>query len=225
MHLFSPFRVMQQMNVILVSSDYSFLDRLGDIRFGFDLSSIQRTLYASEWSPSQAYSVMANDWEVDKRLAKAMIDHFGGNVRDIYLQLRELSVRGASYIPGFHTQTDDVQSCLAFPCNGERMRELLVQLAENGFVPLLDRKEAEVLAICKYNVGGIVKRQQSIVIGLPNEVWGDYTVALVPYKQSIRLVIAKVLDQRALISTDHHHLELYGFANHQNKKTRMSILE
>ena len=73
------------------------------------------------------------------------------------------------------------------------MRELLTQIAEKGFAPIDNFMDPEAAVIGEYNVGGLV--HSSDIIGLPhhvNEGRGS-TQGLIPYKHSIRLIIAKVL--------------------------------
>ena len=75
------------------------------------------------------------------------------------------------------------------------MRELLTQIAENGFALLKDKDDREAEVIRKHNVGGLVQRESDKVIGLSADAWGEHGIGLVPYKQSVRLVIAKVLEE------------------------------
>ena len=70
------------------------------------------------------------------------------------------------------------------------MRELLTQIAENGFAPVCNYREADVIA--KYNVGGLVSCG-SQVIGLPSDVWRGSFHGLIPSTQGMRLLIAEVL--------------------------------
>jgi hypothetical protein len=77
------------------------------------------------------------------------------------------------------------------------MRELLTQIAEKGFAPLSDETEPVAEFISEKNVGGLVQRQRATVTGFP-DVWGEHEIGLIPYKQSIRLVIAKVLEMHLL---------------------------
>jgi hypothetical protein len=70
------------------------------------------------------------------------------------------------------------------------MRELLAQIAENGFAPISKKTDPVAEFTSEKNVGGLVQRQRAIVIGLPNDVWGEREIGIIPSKQSIRLVIA-----------------------------------
>jgi hypothetical protein len=51
------------------------------------------------------------------------------------------------------------------------MRELLTQIAENGFAPISDKEDCEAEVISKNNVGGRVQRESANIIGLPHVVW------------------------------------------------------
>jgi hypothetical protein len=75
------------------------------------------------------------------------------------------------------------------------MKEVLTQIAENRFAPLSDKTDPAAEVIGKKNVGGLVQRQRATVIGFPDDVWGNNDkIGLIPSKQSIRLVIAEVLE-------------------------------
>jgi hypothetical protein len=83
------------------------------------------------------------------------------------------------------------------------MRELLTQIAENGFAPLSRETDPVAEFISENNVGGLVQRQLATVIGLPNDVWVDHDIGLIPSKQSIRLTIAKVLETHPEVLVTH----------------------
>jgi hypothetical protein len=59
------------------------------------------------------------------------------------------------------------------------MRELLTQIAVNGFAPISDKENREAEVISKYNVGGLVSRG-SQVIGLPHDVRVGNRTGLIP---------------------------------------------
>jgi hypothetical protein len=206
--------------VLFVSSDYSLLDRLGDPHLGFDRSDIQHLIYAGEISPDKMFSLLTEQWGVGVDLAASLMDHFGGNIYDIYLQLSELGWKGMRYCPGFHSQLESVLQCLSDGGDRVRMRELLTDVAEHGFSPVHDSTDAVAQVICKYNVAGLVRRQQATVIGLPDSVWGNYTVGLIPVKQSIRLVIAKALDRR--VHNTSEIVQMCETSSQPNKKAKVS---
>lgn len=208
--------------MIFVSSDYSLLDRLGDPRLGFDKSDVQHLIYAGEILPDKMFSLLTEQWGVGADLATSLIDHSGGNIYDIYLQLSELGRKGVRYCPGFHSQSDSVLQYLSDGSDRVRMRELPTELAEHGFSPVHDSTDAVVQLICKHNVAGLVRRQQATVIGLPDSVWGNYTVGLIPVKQSIRLVIANALDRRVHKTSEIVQVQVYEASSQPNKKAKLS---
>ena len=183
-----------QLNVVLVSTDYSFPYRLGDDpRLGFNIVDIASYIFAGEVPPNKMYELLTTKWGIPHNLAIALIDHYGGHIYDIGLKLQELEFKKEDIIPNFSDQSSNVFQCLQFDGDKKRMRELLSQIAEKGFAPLGNIKDREAEIICKYNVGGVVRKQAANVIGLPDTMWGEYEYGLIPYKQSIRLVIAKQL--------------------------------
>ena len=182
-----------QLNVVMVSSEHAFPYRLGDPRLGFNVGDITRFIFAGEVPPNKMYELLTIRWGIQHNLAIALIDHYGGHIYDILLKLQELKLKKEDIIPNFSDQSSNVFECLQFDGDKPRMRELLSQIAEKGFAPLRNIEDREAEIISKYNVGGLVRKDLSDVIGLPDAMWGEYEYGLIPYKQSIRLVIAKQL--------------------------------
>ena len=77
------------------------------------------------------------------------------------------------------------------------MRETLRQLAIKGFVPLVDIEDPVTNVINEYNVRGVIGKS-SKTVGLSRQVWkGNACVyGIVVSKQSMRLVIAKILGHK-----------------------------
>ena len=180
------------MNVILTSSEHVFPYSLRDL--GYNLLDITGFIYAGEVPPDKAFELLTKKWCVGHNLAVALIDHYGGNLYDISEQLIQLKRKGENLDARSQVQANAVLKCLKFDGDKRHMRELLTQLAENGFAPICDVQDPEAEVISKFNVGGVVQRQNATVIGLPVAVWGKHRLGLVPSKQSIRLVIAEVLE-------------------------------
>ena len=131
-----------------------------------------------------------------------LIDHIGGNIYNVYRNLIELNDKGEDYCGVSQEETNNVQSCLKFNGDKKRMRKLLTQIAEKGFAPLSNLKDPEAEVISQNNVGGLVHRDQVTVIGLPDHVWGENTIGVVASKQSIRLIIARVLHMNPELIAD-----------------------
>ena len=108
--------------------------------------------------------------------------------------------RSGSFEPGIQMNTDNVKRCLKYAVDKPRMRELLTQIAVNGFAPIDDIDDSEAEIISKHNVGGQVQKERSTVIGFPVEMWGKHEICLIPATQSIRLVIAKVLENNPVLA-------------------------
>ena len=180
--------------MILTSSEHSFPYRLGNPRLGFNKDSFTRIIYAGEVSPHQMLELLTTKWGVGDNLAVALVDRYGGHIYNIYLKLIQLKRDREMFDSGSLQPNDDVQSCLDFNGDKKRMRLILTQLAENGFAPLSKSNDPVAEFISTHNVGGFVKNLDAIVIGLPVDVWGKHKMGLIPSKQSIRLVIAEVLE-------------------------------
>jgi hypothetical protein len=158
-------------------------------------------IFAGEVPPNKMYELLTTKWGVGRNLAATLIDYYGGHVYDILLKLEELNSMGERFIPGSQMQAINVQMCLDFNGDKPHMRELLTQIAVNGFAPINTNKttnrEAEIIS--EYNVGGRVQFEKATVIGLPADVRGKYKMGLIPSKQSIRLVIAEVLEENPVL--------------------------
>ena len=75
------------------------------------------------------------------------------------------------------------------------MIDYLKQLVIKGFVPLEDRDDEIAKIISNFGIGGVISKT-SDVIGFDYNIWKQYPdveYGIVPAKQSIRLVIAKVI--------------------------------
>ena len=181
--------------MILTSADHAFSHRLGDKRLGFNTMDITQLIFAGEVPPDKMYELLTKRWGMGHNLAVAFIDHYGGHIYDIFRRLEQLNSKGEDFVAMSQAQTDDVQMCLDFDGDKKHMRELLTQIAEKGFAPLGKKTDREAEVISQYNVGGLVQRDQAVVVGLPAHVWGENTIGLIASKHSIRLVIARVLHE------------------------------
>ena len=172
------------------------------------MAHLRNFVYVGEVPPDKMYELLTTKWDVGDNLATALIDHYGGHIYDVILKLNELNssfmYAGTPYKPlgisekfcaELQWQADGVMECLQFNGDHAHMRELLTQIAENGFALLKDKDDREAEVIRKHNVGGLVQRESDKVIGLSADAWGEHGIGLVPYKQSVRLVIAKVLEE------------------------------
>jgi hypothetical protein len=157
-------------------------------------------IFAVEVPPDKIFELLTTRWGVGRNLAATLIDCYGGHVYDIFLKLKELNSMGDSFVAGIQMHANNVQMCLDFDGDKLRMRELLTQIAVNGFAPIKKLTDREAEIISKNNVGGLVQKDRAMVIGFPAEVWGKYVMGLIPSKQSIRLVIAKVLEDNPVLA-------------------------
>jgi hypothetical protein len=67
----------------------------------------------------------------------------------------------------------------------------LQQMAAHGFAPVARTRDPVVEMIVRSNIGGIVTKTRSIVVGLPDTIWKDDIVnGLVPTSESARNLIA-----------------------------------
>ena len=164
------------------------------------MADVNKFIFAGEVPPNKMYELLTTRWGVGHNLAVTLIDYYGGHIYDIFSKLKELNKKGDILLPGSQLQADSVLECLAFDGDKRHMRELLTQIAEKGFAPLRSKKDPEAEVISKNNVGGVVQFEKATVIGLPTAVHRDHKMGLIPSKQSIRLVIAEVLEENPVPS-------------------------
>jgi hypothetical protein len=63
-------------------------------------------------------------------------------------------------------------------------------MAERGFAPVAKPDDKVVEMIVRSNIGGIITKQGSKVVGLPTSIWMQGVAGLVPISESARNVIA-----------------------------------
>jgi hypothetical protein len=185
--------------VILTSSEHVFPYSLTDIKLGFNILNLTGFIFAGEVPPDKMYELLTKRWGAGHNVAITLIDHFGGHIYDIHEKLKELNIKRETFRPGKQSQADSIKLCLGFHGDKKRMRFLLTQIAEHGFAPISEKNDPLAEIISENNVGGLVQFESATVIGLPAAVWGVHEIGLVPSKQSIRLLIAKVLEDNPLL--------------------------
>ena len=187
------------MNVILVSSDHDFPFQLVEQEeLGFSIQNLNEFIFVSEVSSKDMYQLLTSKWGVGDRLAVTLIDHYGGNIWDVYRALIRLKNEREEFHAFDSRTSNQVIECLHWKGNQDsdhlKMVEYLRQLAVTGFCPIEDSDDPIAKVISAHNVGGVVMRG-AVIIGLPNEVWTstDCEDGIVPSKQSVRLAIAEQL--------------------------------
>ena len=127
-----------------------------------------------------------------------LIDHYGGNIWDVYQALLRLSTDRESFYAGDPFISSQVIRCLKWKGNQdgdhEKMVEALRQLAVAGFCPIDEYDDPIANVISANNIGGVVFKG-TVIIGLPIEMWKSTNCkfGIVPSKQSVRLAIAEEL--------------------------------
>jgi len=190
------------MNVILVSSDYSFPFRLQNPRFNFNPDDVTQVIYAGEVPPNEMLlTLLMGQWGIKSNLATALVSLYGGHVYYTFQAVIKLLALQNEFWVFDPDHSSKVIRCLNVDtADRHRMVEVLAQLAERGFAPLETADKLLAEAISLHNVGGVVKKSIA-TIGLPYELWGDSEWGVVPASQFMRLVISKVLYSRGLIFT------------------------
>jgi hypothetical protein len=186
------------LNVILVSSEHAFPFKLVEQKLGFSINNFGKFIFAGEVSPKDMYQLLTTKWGVGDRLAVTLIDHYGGNIWDVYQALIRLSKEREDFYAVDPLTSSQIIKCLNWKGNQDRdhekMVEALRQLAVIGFCPINEYDDPIANVISANNIGGVVMKG-SVIIGLPKEVWKstDCMYGIVPSKQSMRLAIAQQL--------------------------------
>ena len=127
---------------------------------------------------------------------------YGGHIYDVKEALRRLYLEKENFDYFFDSQaSSDVQQCLDWKFHDEsdnlRMHDTLWQLSIRGFVPLAKIDDPVANFISENIVGGVI-RKSGMTVGLSRQVWKDnmFEYGIVTSKQSIRLVIAKILGDK-----------------------------
>ena len=193
-----------QMNILLVSSDYSFpyvLEKLG-----LNILDIQTRIYAGEASPARTYELLTTRWGVGPHLATALVEHCGGHLWDIEVTLRAFRRLGRFNVfinPELYACVDRCLDAVAGDdkCTA-RMITTLRTLGERGFHAVDNCEDPVVQHIGRCAVGGLVK-QGSIICGFDWAAHGGdrWKFGLVPTRSSMRLAIANVLHRRGLLES------------------------
>lgn len=187
----------KKLNVVLVSSEHSFPFRLANPSLSFNIINITKFIFAGEIPPKNMYSLLTEQWSIGENLALAVMSHFGGHIYDSFLALKSLDENNEEVFLNaslYSSVRHCLQQCLGDSKKEKEMKRLLTEMAVKGFVPIQDENDPLAEIISKNNVGGVVRRDSN-VIGLSKNVWDGYKYGLIPSRNSIRLVIAKILTE------------------------------
>lgn len=186
--------------MVLVSSEHAFPYRLLDPKVDFNLDNFNGYIYAGEVPPNDMFDLLTTKWGVEPNVALALINLYGGHVYDIKEVLSRLHLHREKFDYFFGSNlSGNVLKCLKWKIEKEdtaRMRNTLRQLAITGFVPLEDIDDPVAKVISINNVGGVIQKS-GLAVGLNRQVWEQtkFEYGIVPSKQLMRLVIAKMLEE------------------------------
>ena len=126
-----------------------------------------------------------------ENLARLLIAGYGGHFLRMIeaLILLKLKKENFSLVNGLNPISQSITMVLTrFPIEG---LGYLRQMAESGFAPVSNERDPAVEMIVKSNIGGVVSRENSRTVGLPNTIWKDNcSRGLIPASESARNEIA-----------------------------------
>jgi hypothetical protein len=175
------------MNVLLVSSEYSYPYRLRHENF-FNTSNISATLFAGEVPPAEMRTLLRDTWDLGPRLSDVFLAFYGGH---IYMASRALP-KLAAQLDAFKCTSvapDGAVGAIAAALGSGRSsseknkaRALLRSAAQRGFAPVQEEGDASAQALARANLGGLVN-SEGLVVGLPESVRGKSKFGFVPSSQ------------------------------------------
>jgi hypothetical protein len=179
--------------VILTSSEYSFPFLLDTIGEGIFSTNASEKIYAGEIRPPYMYNTLTTKWKMGHHLASVFIACYGGhlwncaNALDALLSKKEIfkarSVLGSS-------QFSNVDICVNSKI--DKMKDLLEEAAKIGFAPILNERDPRAEFGSLAGVIGVID-PDAAVVEIPAQYREGKRSGVVPYSQSMRLIIANVL--------------------------------
>jgi hypothetical protein len=197
-----------RMNVILVSTEHAYPYRLE--RQGFNLLNVDMPIFAGEIPPKEMWKLLVNaKYEegdhkgkviigMGPHLAELCLAAFGGHFMIVqqairYLSLEQDKAELSSFLPDLRSE---IIKCLK---TNNESRPLLEAMAKDGVAPIEEIEDSAAELISKEKVGGVVT-QNAVCIGISETKWErtEFTNAVIPSSQCVRLRIAQVLLTRPL---------------------------
>jgi energy-coupling factor transporter ATP-binding protein EcfA2 len=196
----------RKLNVVLATSEHAYPYQLEQAHL--NLMDLSRVIVAGELSPKDSWRLLVNATYppgivkgeegstiigMGSRLARLCLAAHGGHVLQIKNAVELLSIKRSrvEVLGTMQGASAAIKECLRAPGG----RHLLHGMAEKGFVAV-DTPDLQIVEmIAKVNVGGVVSRERSVVVGLDESLWQETTCdyGLLPSTQSMRLAIARQL--------------------------------
>jgi ATPase domain predominantly from Archaea len=185
-----------RLTVILASSEYGYPYKLVGEKDEqrFNLADISSMLFAGEIPPSSMWDLLVTTIGMGENLASLLIASYGGHFLRLSKAVDRLKAEKELFSVADALDQISAGIVACFKTHPTRTLSLLRQLAKVGFVLVSDFKDPAVEMIVKMNLGGLVSREMSKIVGLPGSVWSDAkkeTYCLVPASESARLVMAR----------------------------------
>jgi hypothetical protein len=193
----------KEMDVIMASSEYGYPYLLEDN--GLNLNDISQVLFAGEIPPKSIWELLVTKESEQKagkpligmgeNLARLLIASYGGHFLRIFSAVRMLRDKKEFFSADMCLNPISENITLVMESFPQVGLKLLREMAETGFAPVTKMRDPCVELIVRANIGGLVSKSQSKVVGVPETMWkDDEATALVPTSESARNLIAmKVL--------------------------------
>ena len=176
----------RQMNVLLVSSEYTYPYRLRNGHF-FNTTNFTDVLFAGEVPPAAMRQLLVQRWGLGPRLADVFVAFYGGHVHMAALALEKLGQQ----LDEFNCEEvapsgvlSAIVDCIEGEGGGGPMAAMLRALAVRGLAPVSSEANAQAQALSLANVGGLVTTS-SRVAGLPQGLRSGVNFGVVPSSQFV----------------------------------------
>jgi hypothetical protein len=194
------------LTVILASSEYGYPYKLvgkDEEKPQFNLIDLTSILFAGEIPPKSMWDLLVTKTKtgshsekvigMGENLASLLIASYGGHFLQLSLAVESLNAYKEQFAvaDGLNPISAGIVAC--FNLHPTETLSLLRQLAMFGFVVIANPDDPAVKMIVRKNLGGIVSREKSRIVGQPRSVWSGTTekYGLVPTSESARLVMAE----------------------------------
>jgi hypothetical protein len=189
---------LRKLQVIMASSEYAYPYLLEDN--GLNLNDIKSVLFAGEIPPKSMWELLVTKKirstnkaviGMGENLARLLIASYGGHFLYMSDSLSNLMTNKELFAIAMELNPISKSITAVLEMYPRTGLTYLRHLAESGFAPVVNPRDPVVEMIVRSNIGGVVTRTKSVVVGLPNTIWKeDFVYGLVPTSKSARNLIA-----------------------------------
>jgi hypothetical protein len=189
------------LDVIMASSEYAYPYLLE--KNGLNLNDITKVLFVGEIPPHSMWELLVTKKfgktnkpviGMGENLAELLIASYGGHFLRMTRALELLLTEKEFFTIDMALNPISNNITKVLKMNPRKGLVYLRQMAGRGFAPVANPEDPVVEMIVRSNIGGIITKRDSKVVGLPTIIWKKGDTGLIPTSESARNLIAiKVL--------------------------------